>query len=92
MIKFTFTSDKNESRFGMSWSRSVEIEGVIYRCFVKRGKRVRIPFKPRGENIGFKWYGCVYDINNKRVWSGNVPKSQGCRGLLLKAGLLENSK
>jgi hypothetical protein len=85
----TFTSDKREAFFG-AWSRNVRVGEQEYALSVSRGKSVRIPYKPRGKNRGWQWHGSVYQIgaNHKCVWSGRVPGSIGCRGLLIKAGIL----
>lgn len=90
-MKMKFTSDKVEKFLG-GWSRSVLVTSadgtaVEYRCFVSRGKRVRIRYKPRGKNIGYKWVGEVYVANGARVYSDIVPGSIGCRGLLEDAGV-----
>ena len=55
---------------------------------VERGKRVRIAYKPRGRNIGYKWYGFVRDGKGHEIWSGLVTKSLGVNGVLKLAGLI----
>jgi hypothetical protein len=89
MATFTFTSEKRET-FG-GWSRNVRVGDQEYSCSIRRGKAVRIRYKPRGQNIGFHWYGAVYKVggNGGRVWEDRVPGSLGCRGLLIEAGILD---
>lgn len=84
-----FKSDKIENMAG--WSRQVKVGDQEYSCSVRRGKSVRIPYKPRGQNKGWHWYGSVYRIgaNAGRVWEDRVPGSIGCRGLLIEAGIIE---
>jgi hypothetical protein len=55
---------------------------------VERAKRVRIAFKPRGQNWGWRYYGFVNDATGKCVAGDTVPGSLGVRGLLKLAGLL----
>ena len=72
------------------WSRDVEIGGRRYTCSVTRGQRVVIPYKRRGENIGFHWNGRIYDRERGvEVWHGRVFKSDGCLFMLRCAGLVE---
>jgi hypothetical protein len=72
------------------WARTATIDGVAYRVSVARGKPVRIPYKPRGQNRGFKWNGTVY-ANGKCLFYGDVPGSIGARGLLARAGVKINN-
>lgn len=86
----TFTSDKREDFNG--WSRTCELigdDGLTYRyqVSVRRGRAVRIPYKPRGKNRGWKWNGTVFE-NGKQIWAGPVSGSIGCRGLLIEAGVI----
>lgn len=85
---FSFTSDRRDT-FG-GWSRCVKVDNQEYSLSVQRGKSVRIAYAKRGQNRGWKWRGSVYRIGNNpgHVWSGEVRKSTGCRGLLLVAGIL----
>jgi hypothetical protein len=85
----TFTSAKREDVSG--WSRNVMVGDQEYAVSVRRGKSVRIPYKPRGKNRGFHWHGSVYKIgkNCGQVWSDRVPGSIGCRGLLIEAGVID---
>ena len=91
--------EKRERQFlGITgdWTRDVEIDrehpGVeILRLQIvhRRGKQVRIPYKPRGQNVGFHWYGEVYDRETAHcLWSGRVNKSTGVRGILRAAELI----
>jgi hypothetical protein len=88
-MTIVFTSDRRDDGFG-GWSRNVRIGDQEFTCSVRRGRPVRIPYKPRGQNRGWKWNGAVYRMGAAGgfVWSGDVPGSIGCRGLLLEAGLL----
>lgn len=84
MSTIEFTSERREDMRG--WSRNCRVAGADYCCSVKRGKSVRIAFKPRGQNRGWHWHGAVYQ-NGRCLWSGRVPGSIGVRGLLLEAGV-----
>ena len=83
-MKIEFTSDRLERFDG--WARRCRVGGVEYQVSVRRGKRVRIAFKPRGQNWGFHYDGTVY-ADGRRLWSDRVPGSIGVRGLLLRAGV-----
>lgn len=83
--KITFTTDKIETLGG--WYRNCRVNGVDYQVSVKRGKSVRIPYKPRGQNRGWHWYGSVYS-NGRRLWADRVSGSIGVRGLLIEAGVI----
>lgn len=89
MITMTFTTDRRET-FG-GWTRNVKIDGQEYALSVKRGKAVRIAYKPRGQNRGFQWQGSVYRMGaeSRCIWAGRVIGSIGCRGLLIEAGILQ---
>lgn len=91
MAMFSFTSEKRET-FG-GWSRCVKVGDQEYSVSVRRGKMVKIPYKPRGQNKGYHWYGAVYKIgsNQGRVWEDRVPGSIGCRGLLFEAGVFDEA-
>jgi hypothetical protein len=80
-----YLNPKTSDSWG-GWSRRCRFEGVEYHVSVKRGKSVRIPFKPRGKNRGWKWNGCVY-ADGKQIWVGPVPGSIGVLGLLNEAGV-----
>lgn len=79
------------------WKRSVLIdrqtdgvENLRVSVISRRGKSVRIPYKPKGENRGYHWWGDVYDRDSARcLWSGRVAKSLGVRGILRRAELIE---
>lgn len=83
--RIEFTTDRRDNPFG-GWSRNCRVDGVEYQCSVKRGRPVRIPYKPRGKNRGWKWNGTVYS-GGRYLWSGDVAGSIGVRGLLLEAGV-----
>jgi hypothetical protein len=67
---------------------TVLVDGVRYFTGVERGKRARIAYKPRGENVGYHWRGFVNDNQGRCVWSGRVDKSCGVRRLLRFAGVV----
>lgn len=77
---------KSENMFG-GWSRKATLNGIEYTVSMRRGKMVRIPYKPRGKNKGWQWHGAVWKANGC-VWSDKVTKSTGVRGMLAAAGLL----
>jgi hypothetical protein len=87
--EFAFTSERRDTVGG--WSRCVRVGEQEYAVSVKRGKSVRIPYKPRGKNRGWHWHGAVYRIgaNAGFVWQDRVPGSIGCRGLLIEAGVID---
>lgn len=73
------------------WSRKCWVAGgAEYYVSVRRGKAVRIPYKPRGQNRGWHWHGSVF-CAGRRVWSDRVPGSIGVRGLLKEAGVITNA-
>jgi len=86
MADFTFTSEKRESMGG--WSRNVRVGDQEYACSVRRGKSVRIPYKPRGQNRGWQWHGTMCR-EGRCLWSDRVPGTIGCRGLLIEAGIID---
>lgn len=88
-MDYTFTGPRREDVAG--WSRTVRVGGQDYTVSVRRGRPVRIPYKPRGQNRGWQWSGSVYrtGFSPGHVWSGRVPGSLGCRGLLIEAGVIE---
>lgn len=87
--KITFTTDRIERMDG--WSRNCRVAGVEYCCSVRRGKSVRIRYKPRGKNRGWHWHGNVYS-NGRCLWSDRVPGSIGVRGLLIEAGVFDQQE
>jgi hypothetical protein len=85
--KLTMTRRRTESSFsGSSWT--IEVDGVAYQCSLSRGKYVRIPYQPRGHNIGYHWHGAVYGPKG-RVWSDRVTKSTGPYWMLFAADLID---
>jgi len=82
---------REQSGFGpKGWWRDVEIDGTLYIVGITRGERVRIPYRPRGKNIGYKWYGVVREkATGKEVFSDRFPKSTGAVSLIHYAGLTE---
>lgn len=75
------------------WSREVEVGDRRYRITLRRGQRVRIAYKPAGSNWGYRWMADVWraDVRageKSNVWSGEVAKSAGVRGILLAAGVV----
>lgn len=85
---FEFLAPKHDYAFEGGWSRKVKVGDQEYIVGVERGKRVRIAYKPRGQNIGWKWRGFVRDAKGREIWSGLVPKTLGARGLLADAGVI----
>jgi hypothetical protein len=83
----TFLNAKQTGLFG-DWSRICQLDGNTYHVSVRRGRSVRIAFKPRGQNRGWHWHGSVYS-NGKCLWAGRVDKSIGARGLLIQAGVIQ---
>ena len=82
----------SEKRTSMSgWARTATLsDGRVFHVNVRKGKTVRIPYKPRGENIGFHWWAEVYEPATKnRSRSFRVSKSLGVRGILIDAGVIE---
>ncbi len=77
------------------WTRKVTIynpdnsaqNGLALVVVRRRGRRVKIPYKPKGENIGYHWWGDVYD-DGHCLWSGRVSKSLGVRGILRTAEII----
>ena len=72
------------------WSREVEAGGRLYRVTMRRGQRVRIAFKPAGQNWGHRWVADVWRADARQgeqahLWSGEVGKSAGVRGILIDA-------
>ena len=85
-----FLTGKLEDGWG-GWSRKCRVNGTEYVTSVKRGKSVRIPYKPRGKNRGYEWIGTVYS-NCKCIWTDKVPGSIGVRGLLIEAGVFDGAE
>jgi len=91
MMNYTM-SDRRESF--RNWYRTVTFDdGRVFVVGVERGKPVRIPFKPRGQNRGFQWWGVVRDATGRTVWTDRLSSGTvGVRGLLMRAGLLTSKK
>jgi hypothetical protein len=71
------------------WFATVEVAGKKYTVWHQRGRAVRIAYKPRGENRGYRWHGSVRDMEtSKTLWSGEVAKSTGIRWMLECAGVV----
>lgn len=87
MSAFVFDGPERETVSGRY--RNVLIGEARYFLGVERGRPVRIPYKPCGENRGHKWNGFVRNSEGRTLWAGEVSKSQGYRGLLKCAGLIE---
>ena len=85
---FTFISPVHKYDCNLGWSRWVQVEGKNYCVGVERGRRVRIAFKPSGKNVGYRWYGFVRNVNGNEIWSCEVCKSLGVKGLLTAAKLI----
>lgn len=90
MAKRGYAITNRLDRWGGGWWATATLEdGRAYRVGVERGRMVRIPFKPRGQNRGWEWEGHVMDQRTARtVWCGKVSGTIGVRGLLVAAGLL----
>jgi hypothetical protein len=84
MSALEFLGPKTESMSG--WSRKCRVNGVDYHVSVRRGRSVRIAYKPRGQNRGWHWHGTVY-ADGRQLWADRVTKSIGVRGLLRCAGV-----
>lgn len=91
MAKLELLEPKHEYRFGGGWSRRVSVDGVNYVVGVERGRAVRIAYKPKGQNKGFKWWGFVRDEKGRRIWEDEVGKALGVRGLLAYAGVMDHT-
>lgn len=63
MIKVTFLTGKEPK--GGGWAQRVEYAGSEYSVVVTPGRMVRIAFKPRGKNRGYKYNVSVYRIKGK---------------------------
>lgn len=88
-MKITLGEKRDNGRG--AWYREATVGGIMYRVSMSHGKRVRIPYKPRGPGAyGFHWYGLVRDADGHRIWSGRAPKSLGVRGMLIVAGVIES--
>ena len=77
-----------ETPFGDRYASVTFADGRKFHVGIERTKRVRIPYKPRGQNIGWRYAGWVRDANGKTLAADRVGGSLGVRGLLKMAGLL----
>ncbi len=84
--KLTMTRKRTETFAGSAWT--IEVDGVAYHCSLRRGRAVRIPYQPRGHNIGYKWDGAVYGPEG-HVWSDRVTRSTGPYWMLFAACLID---
>lgn len=84
--------ERTKNPYDPGWSRKVRVSGVDYWVGVRGSKRVRIPYKPRGQNIGWTWIGWVREAGTGRelLW-GRCNGNLGARGLLKRAGVLEEA-
>jgi hypothetical protein len=66
------------------WRQEVVVGDRRYMCVVEMGRRVRIPYKPIGKNIGHKWIGRVYNTDDgaRFTWSELIPGTLGVHGLI----------
>jgi len=75
------------------WQRYVTLEdGRMFNVSLSRGRRRRIAYKPRGQNIGFEWWAYCSEVviaegrrfpqQVKRYPVIQVDKSSGVRGIL----------
>lgn len=87
-MKIEFTSERRDRPFGDGWVRDVKVGDQGYQVCVSRGRKVRIPYKPRGQNVGFWWNGSVFIEGGSRIWCGPVNKTTGVKGLLIAAGVI----
>lgn len=78
--------------FGNRYANVTMANGMKLWVGVEHDKRVRIPYKPRGKNMGWTYHGFVRDEHAKTLWSGTVGGSIGVRGLLRYAGLIPVGK
>ena len=87
MSSFEFVG-RERVQFSDRW-RTVRIGESTYQVGVVRGSTpIRIPYKPRGHNLGWHWFGVVRDERGREVFSAQVSKSAGVRGILVAAGLI----
>lgn len=75
------------------WSREVDVGDRRYKVTLRHGDRVRIAYKPAGQNWGYRWIADVWRADTREgekshVWDGEVTKSAGVRGILLAAGIV----
>lgn len=85
-MKMKLFDDLKVDPFDESWFRTVEVAGVCYRVgrYRASGPR-RIAYSAKR---GYRWAGVVMR-DGRTLWSNEVPKSIGVRGILLRAGVLQ---
>lgn len=91
---YELVGDRRTNDWG-AWFQTVRVAGREYIVSVARDKRVRIPFKPRGANMGWTYRGTVRttDGADPRVdYSATVGGSIGVRGLLTYAGVITSEQ
>lgn len=88
MIGFVFVNERHDYAHNAGWSRRVRVGETEYVVGVERGRKVRIAFKPCGQNVGWRYVGFVRDARGREVWADRVCGTLGARGLLRRAGLL----
>lgn len=95
MRAYTITTDRptngpwREDAFGNRYASATLADGRQFYVGVEKDKPVRIPYKPRGQNRGWTYFGFVNDATGKRLMGATVSGSIGVKGLLKLAGLLE---
>lgn len=90
MSTYILIGQRRVSDWG-GWSQSVFAGDRLFVSSVRPGKRVRIPFKPRGPGAyGHQWIGRIHTIDDgaRIEWEDTVGGSIGVRGLLRHAGVL----
>lgn len=90
MSTYTLIGQRRPSDWG-GWSQYVCVDDRLYVASVRTGKRIRIPYKPRGHGaFGHQWIGRVHSVDDgARVeWEDIVGGSIGVRGLLRYADIL----
>jgi hypothetical protein len=87
-MSYEFVGPERETVDGSRW-RTVKIGDALYQVGVMRGStRIRIAYKPRGQNMGYHWYGIVRDAKGKTLYDVRVGKGAGLLGILHDAGLV----
>jgi len=90
---YTLIGQRRPSTWG-GWSQMVCVGDRLYMVSMRTGKRIRIPYKPRGPGAyGHQWIGRVHSIDDgKRIeWEDIVGGSIGVRGLLRYADILTDT-
>jgi hypothetical protein len=91
MVDFVFVGPERQG-ISSRW-RTVRIGERAYQVGVERGNvPIRIPYRRRGGNVGWHWWGTVRDEKGKQVWHGQVNKNAGVRGILKAAGLIPDRR